>query len=81
MTTMRTEKTCSCCRLPKPLAAFGRNRQTVDGLNYYCRSCAADKQAAWTKANPKKAKASKDKYLDRIRATNALRGDPHVVAN
>lgn len=73
-------KSCSCCHTPKVLTDFGRNRQTVDGLNYYCKACAADKQAAWVKANPEKAKASKNKYLQRIRATNSLRNDPYVSA-
>ena len=73
-------KVCSRCRKPKPLSAFGRNRQTVDGLNYYCKPCAAEKQAVWAKANPKKVKATKAKYLARIRATNALRGDPYDAA-
>jgi hypothetical protein len=73
-------KTCSHCHQPKPLTSFGRNRQTVDGLNYYCKACAAFKQADWTAKNPDKAKASKEKYLNRMRATNTLRGDPHDAA-
>jgi hypothetical protein len=77
---MRTTKRCSCCKNFKPLTEFGRNRQTVDGLNYYCKPCAADKQAAWVEANPAKAKAAKNKYLARIRATNQLRNDPYVPA-
>lgn len=80
MNTTVTEKVCSCCHISKPLSMFGRNRQTLDGLNYYCKTCAADKQAAWVEANPKKAKAAKAKYLARIRATNALRGDPYDAA-
>ena len=79
-TRMNQHKACSYCQYPKPLTAFGRNRQTLDGLNYYCKVCAALKQADWAKANPEKAKASKAKYLQRIRATNMLRDDPYVAA-
>ena len=63
-------KTCSCCHQPKPLSEFGKNRQTPDGLMYYCRPCASDKQRQFRVTNPESAKRSKEKYLAKIRARN-----------
>lgn len=66
-------KTCSSCRQVKPTAAFGLNRQTPDGLMYYCRNCNALKQKAFRQNNPDAAKASKDRYLEKLRAKNDAR--------
>ena len=63
-------KTCSCCRQTKPVSEFGKNRQTPDGLMYYCRTCASEKQRQFRVVNPESAKASKEKYLAKIRARN-----------
>lgn len=79
MTTPPKLKTCSACGLTKPLEAFGRNRQTPDGLAYYCKDCAAKKQAQWVERNPEKMRQAKAKYLARIRADNARRGDPYAA--
>lgn len=75
---MKTHKTCSNCRASIPIALFGRNRQTPDGLAYYCKSCAAIRQANWAEKNPDKVKQSREAYLSRVRATNTLRGDPRA---
>ncbi len=32
-------KTCSKCKLTKSLGAFGRLRNSPDGLNWYCKEC------------------------------------------
>ena len=63
-------KTCSCCHQPKPVSEFGKNRQTPDGLMYYCRTCAAGKQREFRTNNPESTKTSKQKYLSKIRARN-----------
>ena len=63
-------KICSCCHQPKPVTEFGKNRQTPDGLMYYCRPCASAKQRDFRATNPDSATASKQKYLARIRARN-----------
>lgn len=63
-------KTCSSCHQPKPVTAFGHNRQTPDGFMYYCRTCNALKQKAFRAANPDAAKAAKQRYLDKLRAKN-----------
>lgn len=34
-------KQCLKCREEKPLSAFGRNTTAADGLNSYCKACAA----------------------------------------
>lgn len=63
-------KTCPSCNTAKPEEAFGRNRQTPDGLMYYCRECAALKQREYRKANPDAAAQAKSKYLAKVRARN-----------
>ena len=66
-------KVCPLCSHERPLAEFGRNRQSVDGLHYYCKECAAARQREWAKANPSKVKQMRTVYLERIRAVNAQR--------
>lgn len=69
---MRT-KICSCCDKPKPVDEFGKNRQTPDGLMYYCRACASAKQREFRKTNPDSTAASKARYLEKLRARNDAR--------
>lgn len=70
---MPESKTCSRCREPKPRTAFGRDRQTPDGLNYYCRECAAEKQRLWVSANSTKNRAAHEKYREKMREQNDTR--------
>lgn len=69
MTTPQT-KLCSCCQRDLPLSEFGNNRQTPDGLMYYCKPCAAEKQRIFRKTNPAAAKAAKERYLVKVRLRN-----------
>ena len=71
------QKKCATCRESKPLIAFGRNRQAVDGLHYYCKTCAALRQRAWASSNPGKIKDAKERYLTKVRAANEERGNPY----
>jgi len=70
-------KKCATCKEEKPLTSFGRNRQAVDGLHYYCKTCAALRQRAWATSNPAKIREAKDRYLSRIRGMNAG-ADPYA---
>jgi transposase-like protein len=70
------QKYCPRCTSDKPVAAFGRNRQSADGLHYYCKPCAAARQREWAKANPEKVRAMRADYLKRMYLTNAGR-DPY----
>lgn len=63
-------KHCPSCNKSKPESAFGNNRQTPDGLMYYCRECAADKQRKYRATHPDAAKEAKAKYLAKVRARN-----------
>jgi hypothetical protein len=63
-------KTCSSCRESKPESEFGKNLQTPDGLMYYCKHCAASKQRSFRRENPDSAKASRKRYLDKVRDRN-----------
>lgn len=50
-------KTCRCCKIEKPVSAFGKDAYKRDGLNVYCRECHNAKSAAYRAANPEKEKA------------------------
>jgi formate dehydrogenase maturation protein FdhE len=69
-------KYCPTCKGTHPLSHFGRNRQSADGLHYYCKACAAAKQRAWAAANPTKVRAMRAAYLERVHEQNANR-DPY----
>lgn len=71
-------KLCPDCERERPVTEFGRNRQSADGLHYYCKPCAAKRQRAWAKANPGKVKQMRDDYLKRVYALNAAR-DPYAA--
>jgi hypothetical protein len=73
----RSWKVCTECKVRLPLHAFGRNRQSSDGLHYYCRTCAAKRQQRWAKKNPDKVKEMQQRYLARMHARNAER-DPYA---
>lgn len=72
-------KNCSRCNENLPLKNFGRNRQSLDGLHYYCRACAAARQREWAKAHPDKVKEMRAAYLRRMRDQNEGK-DPYAVA-
>jgi hypothetical protein len=73
---MRTKK-CPDCKTVKPIKDFGRNRQSPDGLHYYCRECAAERQRQWTASNPGKVKTMRQAYLTKVRTRNDAR-DPYA---
>ena len=56
-------KPCPSCEETKSIMDFGRNRQSIDGLHYYCRVCAAARQREWAKDNPEKVKTMRRNYL------------------
>jgi len=70
-------KTCTHCKLTKPLTEFNKRSGQKDGLNYRCRSCAnaatrlseAKKRpqiqltnSEWKKKNPEKVKKDNRKW-------------------
>jgi hypothetical protein len=67
---MARVKTCPSCKITKPVMEFGRNRQSIDGLHYYCRVCAAARQREWAKDNPEKVKTMRRNYLQAMHAKN-----------
>lgn len=67
---MTRVKSCPSCKVAKPVVEFGRNRQSIDGLHYYCKTCAAKRQRAWAKANPEKVTAMRRSYLQSMHAKN-----------
>lgn len=69
-------KPCPDCKQEKPVTDFGRNKQAVDGLHYYCRVCAAARQRTWAAANKEKVRRMRAEYLKGVREANANR-DPY----
>ncbi len=72
---MATTKTKYCPRCDDTLSviAFGINRQSPDGLHYYCKECAAEKQRVWGKANPERLKRARQAYRQRLVTLNSQR--------
>lgn len=64
-----TCKTCCTCRETKPLAEFGKDRQTPDGLQRRCKPCKNAQHVAYRAANKERlaeygrqwSKANRDK--------------------
>lgn len=71
------EKRCPDCKKAKSIKDFGRNRQSPDGLHYYCRECAAERQRQWTALHPEKVRTMRQLYLQKIRTKNDAR-DPYA---
>jgi hypothetical protein len=63
-------KRCPCCTKVKAEKNFSLNRQTPDGLAYYCRECNAAKQREWKHANPDKVKRWKRRYMNATKDTD-----------
>ena len=66
-------KKCSRCGDKLPITSFGVNNQAPDGLHYYCKECAAEKQRVWVSNNPVKAKQVRQSYLQRVIQANLQR--------
>jgi hypothetical protein len=55
-------KICRCCKSEKPLSDFSKRSREKDGLNYYCKSCEADRVKEWRQKNPDKKQAQSRKW-------------------
>lgn len=70
-------KFCKKCNLTKDSADFGLDRYRKGGLKPYCKTCTREANLIWTKNNPDKKKAARDKYYknhrDRLIAVTAER--------
>lgn len=51
---MKARKVCPSCHEAKDVAAFGKDKQKLDGLYSYCRDCANLKAAIYRHKNPEK---------------------------
>jgi hypothetical protein len=67
---MATRKTCSACQRTLRRDSFGCNLSAPDGLSWYCRECANEKQREWKAANPDKIAKWRKAYIKRTRARN-----------
>ena len=55
-------KTCSTCKIDKPLTEYYRSKKEKDGRKYICKSCFADYQREYHKKNYNKLKQKRDEY-------------------
>lgn len=51
-------KTCSNCKVEKPVTEFYFCRSVKAGLSAYCKTCNNRRNRAWYKANPDRVKAN-----------------------
>jgi hypothetical protein len=69
------EKQCSKCKEVLPVAMFCKKTRLKDGLDCWCRSCAAKSQAKWYDSGGKEKKRSYIKSNPVGRITSAMTGD------
>jgi hypothetical protein len=60
-------KRCSCCRLTKPLDAFGVNRSKPDGKQSECRNCINSRARELREKAPLLPEQCKDPSWEEIR--------------
>ena len=63
MEEMIVEKRCNRCKLVKPLSEFGRNKNTKDGLLYYCKDCGRKRIKLLMEINKETLKEYHKKYF------------------
>lgn len=57
------EKQCPKCNKVLPIKEFYFDKQSKDGLFYYCKSCDSDRRKKWRKNNPER-QAISNKYFE-----------------
>lgn len=65
-----TQKRCSRCERTKDCAAFGKNRSSRDGLDYYCRGCRRGYARSYYAADPARGVDAQRQY--RLRHPKAV---------
>lgn len=62
VTCAEAVKRCCRCKQTKPIDAFGRSKQSKDGIAYRCSECNRAVASATYRKNPKKARATQIAY-------------------
>ena len=58
-------KTCSCCKLEKPLDGFYKNKALRDGLSNNCRPCQLEANKSWRSRNTERHRQmARDWYIE-----------------
>jgi hypothetical protein len=60
-------KICPCCKQEKPISEFGKNKNTKDGLNCYCKICTNQKSINYYFTHLEQAKETRKKYRENNR--------------
>lgn len=64
-------KTCSKCKITKPLNEFGKDKKMKDGIRYCCKQCNNAASVEWARKYPDRKKAARIKYVTSSPAANA----------
>lgn len=59
----KNEKRCKGCLHVLPIDQFTKKAASADGYEYSCKACKAGYMRAWRTLNPKRDKASKNRWL------------------
>jgi hypothetical protein len=62
---MMVEKSCSKCKVKKPLLNFYKNRTTKDGYAYECKKCKDSRPNTYWKTEKARAR-ERERYLKRV---------------
>ena len=62
MTDEKTKK-CSKCMRELPLSEFDKDKTRVDGLQYWCKSCAREYNKIWNETHKSDKITNKRKYM------------------
>lgn len=57
-------KNCADCKIQKPIAEFGKMKQTKDGLHSYCKECISSRGKEYRLRNREAVKERKKKYAN-----------------
>lgn len=66
-------KVCSHCKQEKEFSLFNKCKTTKDGLQNYCKECAAAKRKRLRKENPEKTKEAWNKYRSKMKQDKRYR--------
>jgi 5-methylcytosine-specific restriction endonuclease McrA len=56
-------KTCSKCKITKPLNEFGKDKKMKDGIRYCCKQCNNAASIEWARKYPDRKKEARIKYV------------------
>jgi len=74
-------KTCSHCKIEKPLTEFYKNKSKNDGASSNCKVCDLERTKKWKVANPDKRREFNREWAKRNRDVNRKSAAKHYIEN